>query len=486
MQCGPRSEKLDPDQLNLAFEDIEQAIAADEAREERKNPAAAMARVEKRRVNRGVLPVQLPRVHVTIAAEDINFPCRRTPMHVIGEDSSERLDVIPAQFRVIVTHRPKYSCRACEEAVVQAPTPERPIRGGPPTEAMVASVLVAKYAWHLPLYRQSRMLFAQGLDIKRSILAFWVGHAAAELKPIYVRLRELILVSGKIAVDETIAPVLDPGRGRTNKGYFWAIARDDRPLGRDRSACHRLQLRARARRGSRAQAARRLSWRRPSLAMSKNWQRRCAQHEIERILREKRPDAEIQVVSNPEFLREGAAIQDFKHPDRIVVGTDDARARGVLADIYRPLSLNAPPIIYVSRRTAELIKYAANAFLATKITFINEIADLCEQVGADVQDVARGMGLDKRIGSKFLHAGPGFGGSCFPKDTTALLKTAQDNGVTLRIVEAVAAVNELRKRAMARRVLTALDGSVRGRTVAVLGLTFKPNTDDTRESPRSR
>ena len=205
--------------------------------------------------------------------------------------------------------------------------------------------------------------------------------------------------------------------------------------------------------------------------------------EIERILREKRPDAEIQVVSNPEFLREGAAIQDFKHPDRIVVGTDDARARSVLAEIYRPLSLNAPPIIYVSRRTAELIKYAANAFLATKITFINEIADLCEQVGADVQDVARGMGLDKRIGPKFLHAGPGFGGSCFPKDTTALLKTAQDNGVALRIVEAVAAVNELRKRAMARRVLTALDGSVRGRTVAVLGLTFKPNTDDTRESP---
>ena len=205
--------------------------------------------------------------------------------------------------------------------------------------------------------------------------------------------------------------------------------------------------------------------------------------EIERILREKRPDAEIQVVSNPEFLRQGAAIQDFKHPDRIVVGTDDARARSVLAEIYRPLSLNAPPIIYVSRRTAELIKYAANAFLATKITFINEIADLCEQVGADVQDVARGMGLDKRIGSKFLHAGPGFGGSCFPKDTTALLKTAQDNGVTLRIVEAVVAVNELRKRAMARRVLTALDGSVRGRTVAVLGLTFKPNTDDTRESP---
>ncbi len=205
--------------------------------------------------------------------------------------------------------------------------------------------------------------------------------------------------------------------------------------------------------------------------------------EIERILREKRPDAAIQVVSNPEFLREGAAIQDFKHPDRIVVGTDDARARAVLAEIYRPHYLNAPPIIYVSRRTAELIKYAANAFLATKITFINEIADLCEEVGADVQEVARGMGLDNRIGGKFLHPGPGFGGSCFPKDASALLKTAQDYGVALRIVEAVTAVNELRKRAMARKVVAALDGSVRGKTVAVLGLTFKPNTDDIRDSP---
>src|SRR6201998_4049234 len=195
--------------------------------------------------------------------------------------------------------------------------------------------------------------------------------------------------------------------------------------------------------------------------------------EIENILREKRPDAEIQVVSNPEFLREGAAIQDFKHPDRIVVGTDDARAREVLAEIYRPLYLNAPPIIYVSRRTAELIKYSANAFLATKITFINEIADLCEAVGADVQEVARGMGLDNRIGGKFLHAGPGFGGSCFPKDTSALLKTAQDNGVALRIVEAVTAVNDQRKRAMARKVVTALNGSGRGKTIGVLGPTFK-------------
>jgi UDPglucose 6-dehydrogenase len=205
--------------------------------------------------------------------------------------------------------------------------------------------------------------------------------------------------------------------------------------------------------------------------------------EIERILREKRRDADIQVVSNPEFLREGAAIQDFKHPDRIVVGTDDARARAVVAELYRPLYLNASPIFYVNRRTAELIKYAANAFLATKITFINEVADLCEQVGADVNEVARGMGLDNRIGGKFLHAGPGFGGSCFPKDTTALLKTAQDHGVALRIVEAVASVNDQRKRAMARKVVAALDGSVRGKTVAVLGLTFKPNTDDTRDSP---
>ena len=205
--------------------------------------------------------------------------------------------------------------------------------------------------------------------------------------------------------------------------------------------------------------------------------------EIERILRDMRPDADLQVVSNPEFLREGAAIQDFKHPDRIVVGTDDAGARTALAEVYRPLYLNAAPILYVSRRTAELIKYASNAFLATKITFINEIADLCEEVGADVQDVARGMGLDNRIGGKFLHPGPGFGGSCFPKDTLALIKTAHDHGSPLRIVETVAAVNDQRKRAMARKVVAALGGSIRGKTIAVLGLTFKPNTDDTRDSP---
>ena len=189
------------------------------------------------------------------------------------------------------------------------------------------------------------------------------------------------------------------------------------------------------------------------------------------------------MVSNPEFLREGAAIHDFKHPDRIVVGTQDERAKEVVAEVYRPLSLNQAPILYTTRRTAELIKYAANAFLATKITFINEIADLCEKVGADVQEVARGIGLDNRIGGKFLHAGPGFGGSCFPKDVRALIKTAQDHEVSLRIIEAVATVNDTRKRAMARKVSAIFSGALRGKTVAVLGLTFKPNTDDVREAP---
>jgi UDPglucose 6-dehydrogenase len=205
--------------------------------------------------------------------------------------------------------------------------------------------------------------------------------------------------------------------------------------------------------------------------------------DVERIIKEIRPDIATAVVSNPEFLREGAAIHDFKHPDRIVVGTDDSHARKVLAEIYRPLSLNQAPILYTSRRTAELIKYAANAFLATKITFINEIADLCEEVGADVQEVARGIGLDNRIGSKFLHAGPGFGGSCFPKDVRALIKTAQDNDVSLRLLEVVAAVNDVRKRSMARKVAAMFASGLRGRTVAVLGLTFKPNTDDMREAP---
>ena len=205
--------------------------------------------------------------------------------------------------------------------------------------------------------------------------------------------------------------------------------------------------------------------------------------EVARIIAEARPDADFAVVSNPEFLREGAAIRDFKLPDRIVVGTDDERARTVLADVYRPLYLNRDPLLFTSRRTAELIKYAANAFLATKITFINEIADLCEQAGADVQDVARGIGLDNRIGSKFLNAGPGFGGSCFPKDAMALMQTARDFGTSCRIVETVASVNDHRKRAMGRKVIAACGGSVRGSTIAVLGLTFKPNTDDMRDAP---
>src|SRR5581483_10985860 len=205
--------------------------------------------------------------------------------------------------------------------------------------------------------------------------------------------------------------------------------------------------------------------------------------EVERIIRETRTNADFAVVSNPEFLREGAAIQDFKHPDRIVVGTEDGRAAKVMQELYRPLYLNRSPIITTGRRTAELIKYAANAFLATKITFINEIADLCEKVGGNVQDVARGIGLDNRIGSKFLHAGPGYGGSCFPKDTIALMKTARDAGAPTKIVEAVVAVNDARKQAMAEKIIKALGGSVKGKTIAVLGLTFKPNTDDMREAP---
>ena len=205
--------------------------------------------------------------------------------------------------------------------------------------------------------------------------------------------------------------------------------------------------------------------------------------EVERIIRQSRPDADFAVVSNPEFLREGAAIRDFKHPDRIVVGSHDARAREVIEALYRPLYLNAAPILHTGRRTAELIKYAANAFLATKISFINEIAELCERAGADVQEVARGIGLDNRIGSKFLHAGPGFGGSCLPKDARALIKTAQDHGTALRIVEAALSVNEVRQRAMARKVSAALGGSLREKNIALLGLTFKPNTDDMREAP---
>jgi len=205
--------------------------------------------------------------------------------------------------------------------------------------------------------------------------------------------------------------------------------------------------------------------------------------EVERLIKQLNPSADIAVVSNPEFLREGAAVRDFKHPDRIVVGTDDERARKVLGEIYRPLYLNRAPIMYTGRRTAELIKYAANAFLATKIAFINEIADLAEKVDANVQEIARGIGMDNRIGSKFLHAGPGYGGSCFPKDTRALIKTAQDAGVPLRIVETVNSTNDIRKRAMARKVAAPFHGNIRGKVIAVLGLTFKPNTDDMREAP---
>jgi UDPglucose 6-dehydrogenase len=205
--------------------------------------------------------------------------------------------------------------------------------------------------------------------------------------------------------------------------------------------------------------------------------------EVERIIRELRPAADFDVASNPEFLREGSAINDFMRPDRVVVGTESERAREVMRALYRPLFLIETPVLFTGRETAELVKYASNAFLATKITFINEIADLCERVGADVHDVARGIGLDGRIGRKFLHPGPGYGGSCFPKDTAALIRTARDYGAPLKIVETVAAANDERKRAMAARIVEALGGSARDRTVAILGVTFKPNTDDMRESP---
>jgi UDPglucose 6-dehydrogenase len=205
--------------------------------------------------------------------------------------------------------------------------------------------------------------------------------------------------------------------------------------------------------------------------------------EIERIIRARRPEADFAVVSNPEFLREGAAIEDFKRPDRIVVGTEDERAQAVMRELYRPLNLNETPILFTGRRTSELTKYAANAFLAMKITFINEMADLCEAVGADVQQVARGIGLDKRIGAKFLHAGPGYGGSCFPKDTLALVRTAIDAGAPVRLIETTVEINDARKKAMAGKVAAALGGELKGKTVALLGLTFKPNTDDMRDAP---
>ncbi len=205
--------------------------------------------------------------------------------------------------------------------------------------------------------------------------------------------------------------------------------------------------------------------------------------EVERIIREARPDADFDVVSNPEFLREGSAINDFMRPDRVIIGTESERAQEVMRRLYRVLYLFETPIVFTSRTTSELIKYAANTFLATKITFINEIADLCEKVGADVHGVARGIGLDGRIGGKFLHPGPGYGGSCFPKDTLALAKTARAAGNPLRIVEAVIDINDERKKGMAEKVVTACGGSVKGKTIAVLGLTFKPNTDDMRDAP---
>ncbi len=205
--------------------------------------------------------------------------------------------------------------------------------------------------------------------------------------------------------------------------------------------------------------------------------------EVERILRETSPEADFDVVSNPEFLREGAAIEDFMRPDRVIVGTTEKRAQEVMGEIYRPLSLFQTPLVFTSLESSELTKYAGNAFLATKITFINEIADLCEKVGADVHDVARGIGLDRRIGAKFLHPGPGFGGSCFPKDTRALFQTSIEEGSPLRIVDTVIDINEKRKMEMAERVIDACGGSVSGKQIAVLGLTFKPDTDDMRESP---
>ena len=205
--------------------------------------------------------------------------------------------------------------------------------------------------------------------------------------------------------------------------------------------------------------------------------------EVARIIAATNPAADVAVASNPEFLREGAAIDDFKRPDRIVIGIEDERARAVMTEVYRPLYLNQAPLMFTNRRTAELIKYAANAFLAMKITFINEVADLCESAGANVQEVARGIGLDNRIGSKFLHAGPGYGGSCFPKDTLALVKIGQDFDSPMRLVETTVSINEQRKRAMSRKVIAACGGDVRGKTIGVLGLTFKPNTDDMREAP---
>jgi transposase len=229
VQFGRRSEKLDPDQLNLALEDLEQAVAESEAEQEKADPALRKARSEKRRAGRGSLPEHLPRVEIIVKPEDTACPCCGGAMHVIGEDRSQRLDVIPAQYQVIVTRRPKYACRSCQGAVVQTPAPARLIEGGLPTEQLVAHVAVAKYADHCPLYRQAQILARQGIVIDRATLAFWTGYAAAEVKPVWRLMRDELLRSTKLFVDETTAPVLDPGRGRTKKGYFWVLARDDRP-----------------------------------------------------------------------------------------------------------------------------------------------------------------------------------------------------------------------------------------------------------------
>jgi transposase len=231
MQFGPRSERLPEEQLQLGLEALEQAIAKEDAEAEKRDPELGRDSAARRRASRGALPAHLPRVEVTLAPEDTACPCCRATMTVIGEDTSERLDVIPAQFRVIVTKRPKLACRACSGTVVQAPAPARLIEGGIPTEALVAHVLVARYADHLPLYRQAQIMQRQGVILDRSTLSFWMGYAAAEVAPVVARLREMMLASTRIFADETVVPVLDPGRGRTKQGYFWAMARDDRPWG---------------------------------------------------------------------------------------------------------------------------------------------------------------------------------------------------------------------------------------------------------------
>ena len=259
MHFGARSERLPEEQLQLGLEAIEQAIAQGEAEAEKRDPELRKDAAAKRRASRGALPAHLPRIEVTLAPEDTACPCCQAVMTVIGEDTSERLDVIPAQFRVIVTKRPKLACRACTGTVVQAPAPARLIEGGIPTEAMVAHVLVARYADHLPLYRQSQILARQGVILDRSTLSFWMGYAAAEVAPVVARLREMMLASTRIFADETVVPVLDPGRGRTKQGYFWAIARDDRPWGGEPTAGGGLQLRAWPGAYPRQHAARRLS-----------------------------------------------------------------------------------------------------------------------------------------------------------------------------------------------------------------------------------